>query len=121
MTEAEGTGRFTRPDNDAKPSLKFQLTHSKMTKLELVCKKEDVPKIANIITDMSYYLISITNRRLSSIIYCLVSWPLVLHFYFFILIFSARLPNSKKNYSSVFYAYYLQVFLEPSWPITAVR
>ena len=49
VTEVEGTGRFTKPD--AKPSLKFLLTHSKMTKLELVCKKEDVSKIAKIISE----------------------------------------------------------------------
>lgn len=49
VTEVEGTGRYTRPD--AKPSLKFPLTHSKMTKLELVCKREDVTKIVQIISE----------------------------------------------------------------------
>lgn len=47
VTEVEGTGRYTKPD--AKPSLKFPLTHSKMTKLELVCKKEDVKTIVKLI------------------------------------------------------------------------
>ena len=51
VTEVEGTGRFTRPDNYAKPSLKFQLTHSEMSKMELVFKKEDVTKIAKIISE----------------------------------------------------------------------
>ena len=51
VSEVEGTGRFTRPDNDTKASLKFQLTHSKMSKLELVCKKEDVPKMVQIISE----------------------------------------------------------------------
>ena len=51
VAEVEGTGRFTRPDHDAKPSLKFQLAHNKMSKLELVCKKEDVPKIVQIISE----------------------------------------------------------------------
>lgn len=49
VTDVEGTGRFTKPD--AKPSLKFTVTHSKMAKLELVCKKEDVSKIAKIISE----------------------------------------------------------------------
>ena len=47
VTEAEGTGRFTEPD--AKPSLKFPITHSKMAKLELLCKKEDVETIVRLI------------------------------------------------------------------------
>ncbi|WP_017732275.1 P-II family nitrogen regulator [Nafulsella turpanensis] len=51
VTEVEGTGRYTRPDNDEKTSLKFQLTHSKMSKLELVCKKEDVTNIVQIISE----------------------------------------------------------------------
>jgi nitrogen regulatory protein P-II 1 len=49
VTEVEGTGRFTKPD--AKPSLKFPLAHSKMSKLELVCKREDVSKIVHIISE----------------------------------------------------------------------
>lgn len=49
VTDVEGTGRFTRPD--ARPSLKFTVTHSKMAKLELVCKKEDVTKIVQIISE----------------------------------------------------------------------
>jgi nitrogen regulatory protein P-II 1 len=49
VSKVEGTGRYTRPDE--KPSLNFTLAHSKMAKLELVCKKEDVPKIAKIISE----------------------------------------------------------------------
>jgi nitrogen regulatory protein P-II 1 len=48
VTEAEGTGRFTRPDD--KPSLRFPVTHSKMAKLELVCKKDDVGRVVNLIS-----------------------------------------------------------------------
>jgi nitrogen regulatory protein P-II 1 len=47
VAEVEGTGRFTRPD--AKPSLKFTVTHSKMAKLEIVCEKEDVETIVKLI------------------------------------------------------------------------
>lgn len=47
VTEVEGLGRFTKPD--AKPSMKFPITHSKMAKLELVCNKEDVEEIVRII------------------------------------------------------------------------
>ena len=49
VTDVEGTGRFTRPDD--RPSLKFTVTHSKMAKLELVCKREDVTKIVQIISE----------------------------------------------------------------------
>lgn len=48
-TEVEGTGRFTKPASEY--SLKFPLTHSKMSKLELVCKKEDTTKIVQIISE----------------------------------------------------------------------
>jgi nitrogen regulatory protein P-II 1 len=47
VTEVEGTGRFTKPD--AKPSFKFPVTHSKMAKLEPICKREDVEAIVKII------------------------------------------------------------------------
>ncbi|ARS38094.1 P-II family nitrogen regulator [Pontibacter actiniarum] len=47
VTEVEGTGRFTKPG--ASPSLKFPITHSKMAKLELLCKKEDVETIVKLI------------------------------------------------------------------------
>lgn len=47
VAEVEGTGRFTRPE--VKPSLKFPITHSKMAKLELVCKREDVEAIVRLI------------------------------------------------------------------------
>ena len=49
VTEVEGTGKFTRPDSE--PRLKFPITHSKMSKLELVCKKEDTVKIVQIISE----------------------------------------------------------------------
>lgn len=48
ITEAEGTGRFTRPDD--LPSLRFPVAHSKMVKLEIVCKKEDIKKVVKIIS-----------------------------------------------------------------------
>lgn len=47
VTEVEGTGRYTKPG--ASPSLKFTITHSKMAKLELLCKKEDVETIVKLI------------------------------------------------------------------------
>ena len=50
ITEVEGTGRFTRPDSE--PSLKFPVTHSKMSKLELVCKREDATTIVQIISEV---------------------------------------------------------------------
>lgn len=50
ITEVEGTGRFTRPDSE--PSLKFPVTHSKMSKLELVCKREDTTTIVQIISEV---------------------------------------------------------------------
>ena len=50
ITEVEGTGRYTRPDSE--PSLKFPITHCKMTKLELICKKEEVEAIVDIISEM---------------------------------------------------------------------
>lgn len=49
VTEVEGTGRFSR--EDASPSLKFPVLHSKMAKLELVCKREDTDKIVKIISE----------------------------------------------------------------------
>ncbi|MGY5848350.1 P-II family nitrogen regulator [Salegentibacter sp. HM20] len=49
VTQVEGTGRFT--SRDAMPSLKFTLTHSRMSKLELICKKEDVEEIVRIISE----------------------------------------------------------------------
>lgn len=51
VTDVEGTGRFTMPD--ASPSLNFTITHSKMTKLELLCKKEDVKTIVKLIHEYS--------------------------------------------------------------------
>lgn len=48
ISEAEGTGRLTKPDD--KPSLRFPVTHSKIAKLELVCKKEDVNTIVKTIS-----------------------------------------------------------------------
>lgn len=47
VTDVEGTGRFSKPG--ALPSLKFPITHSKMAKLELLCKKEDVETIVKLI------------------------------------------------------------------------
>lgn len=47
VSEAEGTGRYTKKSD--KPSLRFPVTHSKMSRLEVVCKKEDVDTIVRII------------------------------------------------------------------------
>lgn len=47
ISEAEGTGKYTKKDD--MPSLRFPVTHSKMSKLEIVCKKEDVEAIVKII------------------------------------------------------------------------
>ena len=47
VSEAEGTGKYTKKGD--MPSLRFPLTHSKMTKLEVLCKKEDVEKIVKVI------------------------------------------------------------------------
>lgn len=47
VSEVEGTGQLTKPD--AKPSLRFPVTHNKMTKLELICQKEHVGEIIRII------------------------------------------------------------------------
>lgn len=49
LSEVEGTGRFTSKDD--MPSLKFPVTHSKMVKLEMVCKKEDVKQIIQLICE----------------------------------------------------------------------
>lgn len=47
ISEAEGTGKYTKKED--KPSFRFPVTHSKMTKLEIVCKKEDVDTIVRVI------------------------------------------------------------------------
>lgn len=47
VSEAEGTGKYTRKEDS--PSLRFPMTHSKMSKLEIVCKKEDVESIVQVI------------------------------------------------------------------------
>ncbi len=47
VSEAEGTGKYTKRDD--MPSFRFPVTHSKMSKLEIVCKKEDVEAIVKII------------------------------------------------------------------------
>ncbi|WP_034888838.1 P-II family nitrogen regulator [Gillisia sp. Hel_I_29] len=47
ISEAEGTGNYTKKSDS--PSLRFPLTHSKMSKLEIVCKKEDVESIVQVI------------------------------------------------------------------------
>ena len=47
VSEAEGTGKYTKKED--KPSLRFPVTHSKMTKLEVVCRREDVAKIVRVI------------------------------------------------------------------------
>ena len=49
VSEAEGTGRYTKKEDS--PSLRFPLTHSKMSKLEIVCKKEDVETIVKVIRE----------------------------------------------------------------------
>lgn len=47
VSEAEGTGKYTKKED--MPSPRFPVTHSKMAKLEIVCKKEDVNMIVRII------------------------------------------------------------------------
>ncbi|AVR44292.1 P-II family nitrogen regulator [Christiangramia fulva] len=47
VSPAEGTGKFT--GKKAMPSLQFPVTHSKMTNLQIVCRKEDVEEIVKII------------------------------------------------------------------------
>ena len=49
VSEAEGTGKYTKKED--MPSLRFPVTHSKMSKLEIVCKKEDVESIVKVIHD----------------------------------------------------------------------
>lgn len=48
IADVEGTGRYTKKGD--MPSLRFPVTHSKMAKLEIVCKKEDVQEIVKIIS-----------------------------------------------------------------------
>jgi nitrogen regulatory protein P-II 1 len=45
----EGTGKFTR--KDASPSLHYNITDSKIAKIELVCKDEWVEKTTRIICE----------------------------------------------------------------------
>ena len=47
VSEAEGTGKYTKKED--MPSLRFPVTHSKMTKIEIVCKQEDVEPIVKVI------------------------------------------------------------------------
>ncbi len=47
LSPAEGTGKFT--GEKALPSLQFPVTHSKMTNLQIVCRKEDVEQIVRLI------------------------------------------------------------------------
>jgi nitrogen regulatory protein P-II 1 len=47
VSEAEGTGKYTKKED--MPSLRFPVTHSKITKLEIVCKKEDVDTVVRVI------------------------------------------------------------------------
>lgn len=47
ISPAEGTGKFT--GEEAMPSLQFPVTHSKMTNLQIVCKKENVRQIVDLI------------------------------------------------------------------------
>ena len=46
--QGEGVGDYTDSKTDS-PSLNFQFMHSKVIKMEIVCEKEDVDKIVNII------------------------------------------------------------------------
>lgn len=48
--EGEGTGKYTAKSKGW-PSLKFPYLHSKVTKLEMVCKKEDLNRIIQIIRE----------------------------------------------------------------------
>jgi nitrogen regulatory protein P-II 1 len=47
LSEAEGTGKYTKEED--MPSLRFPVSHSKMTKIEIVCKKEDIDTIVKVI------------------------------------------------------------------------
>jgi nitrogen regulatory protein P-II 1 len=47
LSEAEGTGRYTKEED--MPSLRFPVSHSKMTKIEIVCKNGDIDKIVKLI------------------------------------------------------------------------
>ena len=49
VSEAEGMGKYTKKGDF--PSLRFPLTHCKMSKLEIVCKKEDVESIVQTINE----------------------------------------------------------------------
>ncbi len=49
LSEVEGTGRFTTKED--MPSLKFPVTHCKRVKLEIVCRKEDVEQIFQLIQE----------------------------------------------------------------------
>ncbi|RXP54816.1 P-II family nitrogen regulator [Lutibacter sp. HS1-25] len=42
--KGEGVGDYTDPDTEY-PSLDFPFLHNKVVKIELVCNKEEVPKI----------------------------------------------------------------------------
>lgn len=48
VTAAEGTGNYTDPDTDF-PSLKHPFSHSKVEKLEIVARDENVEPIVEII------------------------------------------------------------------------
>lgn len=61
--DGEGTGRYTDPDNNW-PSFKFTSMHSKVVKLEMVCKQEHVKSIVNIIHEKGS-----TGRKGDGIIY----------------------------------------------------
>ena len=47
VSEAEGTGKYTKKED--MPSLRFPVTHSKVSKLEIVCEDEEVDPIVKII------------------------------------------------------------------------
>lgn len=48
ITEGEGTGRYSDPREEF-PSLKHPFTHTEITKIEIVCKADDVDEIVRII------------------------------------------------------------------------
>ncbi len=49
ISESEGTGNYKR--QDSKPSLKYHFTDSKIIKVELVCKDNEVDGIVDLICE----------------------------------------------------------------------
>ncbi|MFQ5447104.1 MAG: P-II family nitrogen regulator [Saprospiraceae bacterium] len=52
LTECEGTGKYTDPEENF-PSFKFPFMHSKVVKIEIVCRDAEVESIVKIIQESS--------------------------------------------------------------------